>query len=459
MRVMPLLGTETEYGILAPRRPDLHPTLLSAAVVDAHAGPATLARPDPDDPLPIEDAHNRFLGNGARLYVDHAHPEYSTPEVTTARAALLADLAGDAIVARAAASAGERLGTPVRVFKNNTDGKGASYGYHENYLFSRSTPWERIVEGMLAFLVTRLVFTGAGRVGLGQASGTPGFQLSQRADFFEAITGLETTVRRPLVNTRDEPHADPRRWRRLHVIAGDANRSETSTLLKLGTASAVVTAIEADALRPPRLADPLGAVRTVSRDPSCTAALELADGRRLTAVEIQREYHAQVEAAACGEPEVNALWSETLDRLADDPTACSELDWVAKLTLMESFRRRDGLGWDHPRLAQLDLAWADLDDRASPYSALLRAGRMPRLTTDAEVAHAVDEPPHDSRAHLRGRLVTERLADVVGIDWSWMLLNSRSGRRRLRLDDPLAGTASDVAASGGLDAFVARLDR
>ncbi|NMD46186.1 MAG: proteasome accessory factor PafA2, partial [Propionibacterium sp.] len=177
---MPLLGTETEYGILAPKRPDLHPTLLSAAVVDAHAGPATLARLDPDDPLPIEDAHNRFLGNGARLYVDHAHPEYSTPEVTTARAGLLADLAGDAIVARAAASASDRLGTPVRVFKNNTDGKGASYGYHENYLFHRATPWERIVEGFLAFVVTRLVFTGAGRVGLGQASEGVGFQLSQR---------------------------------------------------------------------------------------------------------------------------------------------------------------------------------------------------------------------------------------------------------------------------------------
>ncbi len=455
---MPLLGTETEYGILAPKRPDLHPTLLSAAVVDAHAGPATLARLDPDDPLPIEDAHNRFLGNGARLYVDHAHPEYSTPEVTTARAGLLADLAGDAIVARAAASASDRLGTPVRVFKNNTDGKGASYGYHENYLFHRATPWERIVEGFLAFVVTRLVFTGAGRVGLGQASEGVGFQLSQRADFFEAITGLETTIRRPLVNTRDEPHGDSRRWRRLHVIAGDANRSETATLLKLGTASAVAAAIDAGALRPPRLADPLGAVRVVSRDLRCGEPLELVDGRRLTAIEIQREYHAQVEAAGLGDPETNTLWGRTLDRLADDPMVCPELDWVAKLTLMENFRVRDGYGWDHPRLAQLDLAWADLDDRTSPYAALVRAGRMPRLTADVDVERAIAEPPDDTRAHLRGRLVTERTSDIVGIDWSWVLLQTRAGRRRLRLDDPLADGVAAVEAAGGLDAVIAALN-
>lgn len=454
---MPLLGTETEYGILAQGRPDLHPTMLSAAVVDAHAGPATLARLDPDDPIPIEDAHNRFLGNGARLYVDHAHPEYSTPEVTSPRAALLADLAGDVIVARAAAVAGERLGTPVRVFKNNTDGKGASYGYHENYLFDRATTWDRIVEGMLAYLVTRLVFTGAGRVGLGQSSSSAGFQLSQRADFFEAITGLETTVRRPLVNTRDEPHADPRRWRRLHVIAGDANRSETSTLLKLGTAAGVVAAIGTGALRPPRLADPLGAVRTVSRDPSCSVVLELTDGRRMTALDIQRDYQAQVEASGYGDPEVSGLWAQTLNRLAVDPMTCVELDWVSKLTLMESFRRRDGIGWDHPRLAQLDLAWADLDDRASPYAALVRSGRIPRLTTDAEVERSVTEPPGDTRAQLRGRLVAERTSDVLGIDWSWILLQTRAGRRRLRLDDPLGGTVSAIAEAGGLDAAIATL--
>ncbi|MFT3860908.1 proteasome accessory factor PafA2 family protein [Micropruina sp.] len=448
---MPLLGAETEYGILAPGRPELHPSLVSAAVVDGYPGPGTRARVDDDGVVPLEDTHNRFLGNGARLYVDHAHPEYATPEVTTARAGLLADLAGDEVVRAGAQAATTALDTPVLVFKNNTDGKGASYGYHENYLLSRATAWEEIVEGFLPFVVTRLVFTGAGRVGLGQAGGSPGFQLSQRADFFEAITGLETTIRRPLLNTRDEPHADRSRWRRLHLIAGDANRSHTSTLLKLGTASAVLAAIEAGAVRPVRLADPLGAVQTVSRDVRCSALLELADGRRLSALGIQRDYHAQVQAAGFGDAEVLALWGSMLDRLAADPLSCGELDWVAKLNLMQSFRRRDGLGWEHPRLAQLDLTWAELSER-SPYEALLRAGRLPALVSDAEVRAAMAEPPSDTRAYLRGRLASERTSEVAAVDWTWLLLSGRRGR--MRLDDPFSGSASDVAASGGLDAYV-----
>jgi len=453
---MALLGTETEYGILAPQRPDLHPTVISAAVVDGYPGPGTLAQAERDAAIPLEDAYNRFLGNGARLYVDHAHPEYSTPEVTSARAALIADLAGDAIVACGAREASSTLGVPVRVFKNNTDGKGASYGYHENYLLRRSTPWQKVVEGFLAYVVTRLPLTGAGRVGLGQASEDPGFQLSQRADFFEAVTGLETTIRRPLVNTRDEPHADPGRWRRLHVIAGDANRSETSTLLKLGTAAAVLALIDAGLLHAIRLADPLAAVRIVSRDTRCRAQLDLADGRRLSALEIQQDYRAQVQAAGLGDPAVLEIWGQTLDQLTADPLQCDQLDWVAKLKLMQSFRRRDGLAWDHPRLAQLDLAWADLDERASPYSALVRARRMPRLVDDAEVRKAVSEPPDDTRAHLRGRLVGERPDRVHALDWSWVEVNTGVARRRLRMDDPFGHTAADVDEAGGLDALIAR---
>lgn len=448
---MPLLGTETEYGILTPGRPDLHPSVASAAVVEGHAGPGTRPRFEWDGPVPMEDAHNRFLGNGARLYVDHAHPEYSTPEVTNPHAGLVADLAGDAIVAQAARAAGRELDCPVRLFKNNTDGKGAAYGYHENYLLDRATPWERIVEGFLPFVVSRLPLVGAGRLGLGQTSAEPGFQLSQRADFFEAVTGLETTIRRPLINTRDEPHADRRRWRRLHVISGDANRSHTSTLLKLGTAAAVLAGIEADVIRPVRLADPLGAVRTVSRDLNCTAVLDLADGRRLTALELQADYRAQVQAAGLGDSDVLQLWGDTIDRLAADPLTCSELDWVAKLTLMQSFRHRDDLGWDHPRLAQLDLAYAELTDR-SPYAALVRAGRMPELVGEAEIARAMAQPPSDTRAHLRGRLAGERTSAVAAIDWSWVLLADR--RRRVPLNDPFGGTAADVASAGGLDAYL-----
>ena len=449
---MPLLGAETEYGILAPGRPDLHPSAVSAAVVHGYPGPGTRGRVEQAGEFPLDDAHNRFLGNGARLYVDHAHPEYSTPEVTSPWAALLADLAGDEIVRSGAATAEQRLGSPVRLFKNNTDGKGASYGYHENYLLARATPWERIVEGFLPFVVTRLPLIGSGRVGLGQRSESPGFQLSQRADFFETITGLETTVRRPLVNTRDEPHADPARWRRLHVIAGDANRSHTSTLLKFGTAGAVLAAIDAGAIRPVRLADPVGAVRSVSRDLTCTVRLKLADGRRLTALEIQSDYHAQVKSAGVGDPLILELWSDTLGRLAADPLGCAELDWVAKLNLIESFRRRDDLPWDHPRPAQLDLAYAELTER-SPYAALVRAGRMPELVGDDEVADAVERPPSDTRAYLRGRLVGERTAAVQSADWSWVRLADGRGWRSVDLSDPLKGSEMDVTEAGGLATY------
>ncbi len=452
MSAMPLLGTETEYGILASGRPDLHPSVLSAAVVDGYPGAGTKPRFEWEGAVPLEDAHNRFLGNGARLYVDHAHPEYATPEVTSPWAALVADLAGDAIVAQGATAAEISLGSPVRLFKNNTDGKGASYGYHENYLLDRVTQWERIVEGFLPFVVTRLPLIGAGRVGLGQTSAEPGFQLSQRADFFEAITGLETTIRRPLVNTRDEPHADRARWRRLHVIAGDANRSHTSTLLKLGTALAVLAAIDAGVITPVRLADPIGAVRTVSRDLTCTARLELFDGGSMTAIEVQADYRAQLQAAGLGDPDVLELWGDTLEQLSTEPLSCTALDWVAKLNLIQSFRCRDGLDWDHPRLAQLDLAYAELSER-SPYAALVRAGRMPLLVGEREVAEAIKSPPSDTRAYLRGRLAGERTTSVNSVDWSWIVLSDGRGRRRLDLDDPLVGTEQDVERAGGLSAY------
>ena len=210
---------------------------------------------------------NVILTNGARLYVDHAHPEYSSPEVTCALDAVRYDKAGEAVMAIAAQRATQSLGRSVRLYKNNTDGKGASYGTHENYLLQRSTPFDRIVTQFTAFLVSRQVITGAGRVGVGQSSQTPGFQISQRADFFEAEVGLETTLNRPIINTRDEPHADASRHRRLHVITGDANLSEISTYLKLGTASWVLRVIEAGELGADvRLDGPVAAMRTVSHD-------------------------------------------------------------------------------------------------------------------------------------------------------------------------------------------------
>lgn len=476
-----LIGIETEYGILAPEVPDLDPAVLSAAVVDSWDGPATHHEldgsfgPQPD-PVPLTDLHtdqnrthtmrsidvmslrkvltsvseepNRVLGNGARFYVDHAHPEYSAPEVTTAVEAVRYDLAGEAIVAGAAARAAEKLGTPVRIHKNNTDSQGSSYGCHENYLLARSVPWQQIVTGVTAFLVSRTVVVGAGRVGIGRYGERPGFQLSQRADFFETPEGIQTTRRRPIVNTRDEPHAPPAQWRRLHVITGDANRSPWSTWLKVGSAALVLEALAAGRLPELRLVDPVDALHTVSHDPSLSALLELEDGRRMTALELQWAY---LEAVAPPEPgsdgaRVLLAWAEVLDDLAADPGRCADrLDWVAKLQLLESYADRHRLPPDSPRFAQLDLAWAELGP-ASPFAVLSGAGRfrsVPGLARDGEdlaaaVARAVEAPPSDTRAWLRGSLVQHDPDAVVAASWDWMVVQNARGRHlRIDLSDPL----------------------
>src|SRR5215207_7749667 len=237
-----VMGTEVEYGISVPGQPTANPTTLSSQVVNAWA----VADNDLDEDTGMATV---ILTNGARLYVDHAHPEYSTPEVTNPRDIVLWDKAGEQVMAEAARRAASIPGNPtIQLYKNNTDGKGASYGSHENYLMDRKTPFIDIVRGLVPFFVTRQVFAGSGRVGIGVEGRTDGFQLSQRADFFEVEVGLETTLKRPIINTRDEPHADADKYRRLHVIIGDANLSELSTYLKVGTTSLVLALIEAKAL-------------------------------------------------------------------------------------------------------------------------------------------------------------------------------------------------------------------
>ncbi|WP_344740959.1 depupylase/deamidase Dop [Microlunatus spumicola] len=490
-----VMGIETEYGISAPAgrtgEDDLHPMQLSNHVVKAYgsgAGTSADGRPagwDYETESPLRDirgyevarssAHpdqltdsdlgmaNVILTNGARLYVDHAHPEYSGPEVTTALDVVRFDKAGDKVMAIAAQRASVYAGRQIRLYKNNTDGKGASYGTHENFLLQRSTPFDRVVTQFTAFLVTRQVFTGAGRVGIGQASQTSGFQISQRADFFEAEVGLETTLNRPIINTRDEPHADAAKHRRLHVITGDANLSETSTWLKVGTAAWVLRVVEAGTLGTDlRLATPVAAMRAVSHDLSCRVPLELADGRRMTAVEIQRVYLERCRALlaspaadglpAAGRAEAEALfaaWQETLDQLATDVTLLADrLDWVAKLALMESYRARDGLGWDAPKLAAIDLQYADVDPSRSLYAALAAKGRIRRLITDDEIEHARTHPPADTRAYFRGRVMELFGSSVVAASWDSVIFDvpDRPALQRVPLLDPLRGTAEQVGA-------------
>ena len=452
-----LLGTETEYGIAAPGRPDLDAHALSSLVVEACGVPAT--------PV-VEDSRHRMLGNGGRFYVDHGHPEYCTPETTSPTDALVWELAGDRIVAEAAAAVSDALGTPVRVFRNNTDGKGQSYGYHENYLLRRSTDWALVEEALPTLLVTRVLLAGAGRVGIGPASERPGFQLSQRADFFERVSGLDTTQRRGIVNTRDEPHALPRDWRRLHVIAGDATRSPFATWLKLGVLGLCLAVLEARALPPVRLADPVAAFRTVSRDLTLSEPLALAGGGTGSALHVQRLLldAAAAYAERTAFPEADALlaaWGEVLDDLAMSGTTgvADRLDWAAKLTLLEGYRARGGLGWDHPKLAQVDLAWAELGERGLA-ERLQAAGRLRPGPASGPVEAAMATPPTDTRAHTRGTWVREHVDHVVAAGWDSLLVRDSAGALHpLRMPDPFRHTAAGAEPGASADRLARSHDR
>ncbi len=464
-----VLGTETEFGISVRGRPGYNAVTASSLVVAAYAGPSRV-RWSYDDETPGRDARgfggssadfdtgmlNAVLRNGARFYVDHAHPEFSTPECFDALEGTLYDKAGEVILARAAAAAQSALGAGERVLihKNNSDGKGNSYGAHENYLVARSVPFGDIVAHLTAFLVTRQVFAGAGKVGSENGRPAVPFQLSQRADFFEEEVGLETTLKRPIVNTRDEPHADPDRYRRLHVIPGDANLSEKQILLKLGSTALVLAALEAGALGPPLvLEDPVGAMWRVSHDPGLRRTVRRRGGQTIAPLDVQREYLGRVAAyaAAAGagpvEAQVVALWEETLDALEADPlSTAGYLDWAAKLRLLEEYRERDGLPWTHPKLRLIDLQYHDVAPERSLHRRLVQAGRMERLFTDEQIARATAEPPERTRAYFRGRCLERFPEAVVAANWDSLVLDvGEAALRRVPMMDPLRGGREQVA--------------
>jgi proteasome accessory factor A len=346
--------------------------------------------------------------------------------------------------------------TPIQLYKNNTDGKGQSYGAHENYLMDRRTPFLDIIRGLVPFFVTRQVFAGAGRVGIGTDGRTQGFQLSQRADFFEVEVGLETTLKRPIINTRDEPHANPEEHRRLHVIIGDANLAELSTYLKVGTTSLVLAMIEARTLTQDlTIEESVEELQAVSHDPTLTHRVQLRDGRRLTALEVQQEYLAMARAhvAATGDDDpqthdVLARWAEVLEDLAIDPMRCADrLDWPAKLRLLEGYRKRDGLSWGDARLALVDLQYSDIRPDKGLYQRLVARGSMQTLVTEDEVTAAMGTPPADTRAFFRGECLRRYPAQVAAASWDSVVFDlGRENLVRVPTMEPLRGTREHVGA-------------
>jgi proteasome accessory factor PafA2 len=349
-------------------------------------------------------------------------------------------------------------GSQLVVYKNNSDGKGNSYGAHEKYLMDRAAPFSRIVAGVTPHFVTRQIFAGAGKVGAETAvhDGTHvDFQLSQRAEFFEEQVGLETTLKRPIVNTRDEPHADPHRYRRLHVIVGDANLAEVATLLKVGTTSLVLAMIEDDisGSRSLALADPVTAMHDVALDRNFTKPLPMEDGSTATALAVQWELFSLARKyaddrgldcmgdEAVGE-EVLKRWESVLHGLETDPMSLSrQLDWVAKLQLIEAFRERHGLDWDDQRLAAVDLQYHDLRPSRSLFARL----DTERLVTEESVVTAVTEPPRGTRAWFRGQCLKRWPAAVVTANWDSLVFDlGTDPLRRVPMMDPLKGTAEHV---------------
>jgi Pup amidohydrolase len=474
MAIPKICGIETEYGIVVQEAGDFNPILTSSLLINAYAKPIfKRVKWDYDEERPLRDARgfehaagdggveeetglvNVILPNGSRYYVDHAHPEYSSPECSNPRDAVIWDKAGERILEQSmeAVKAITPEGQRLFICKNNSDGKGNSYGCHENYLVDRRTPFPNLVKHLIPFFVTRQVFTGAGKVGAENSAEKADYQISQRADFFEVEVGLETTFKRPIINTRDEPHADPERYRRLHVIVGDANMAELPILLKIGTTSLLLQMIEDDFIADDMtLADPIHAMRAVSHDPSCRATIELRGGSSITAVDLQweylklaKKYSAENEGSSTTELVLDE-WERVLEGLERDPASLSsDLDWTAKLSVLEAYRERDNLPWDHSKLRLIDLQYHEVRRERSLYRKLLDSGKMNRVVTDAEIEWAVDHPPEDTRAYFRGECLRRFSSRIAAASWDSLIFDvGDDPLRKVPTMDPTRGTRALV---------------
>src|SRR5437660_11238465 len=443
-----VFGLETEYGITVDGAESVDVVAESIALVrsytehgalmkwdyghedphrDARGFRARELRQDVDESAYYEIDKNRpltfqeiksdlVLSNGARFYNDHAHPEYSTPECTTLREIAAQDKAGERILAECARRRNLKLPADqeVRLYKNNTDFIGHSYGCHDNYLMDRDVPWDRIVSAILPFLITRQIFAGAGKMGVEaeSASSQPGlYQISQRADFFSVVVSIDTMNRRPLINTRDEPHVDASRYRRFHVILGDSNMSEWATALKIGTTALVLDLIERGQAPQPEIAQPIDAHKSISRDQTYDWIIELKDGRKISAIEVQRLYlraASKLEEDSPNEDRQWILqeWENVLNDLQRDVmTTRDRVDWAAKKFLLSALQEEEKLSWGDPWLQSIDLEYHNVDLERGLYYELLRQGSMRRVVTEDEIKMSIFTPPETTRAFFRGRSV------------------------------------------------------
>ena len=392
---------------------------------------------------------NVFLQNGARLYLDvGSHPEYATPECDSVYDVVVHDKAGERILESLLESAEARLreegirGT-IYLFKNNTDSAGNSYGCHENYLTSRGDDLAYYAEVLIPFLVSRQIYTGAGKV-LQTARG-PLYSIAQRAEHIWEGVSSATTRSRPIINTRDEPHADAERYRRLHVIVGDSNMSEYTTFVKVGAAACMLRMLEDPGvvLRDMTLENPIRAIRDISHDMTCRRTIRLNNSREVSALDIQREYldralrYADSRGFPPFEQRALEMWEHCVTTLENDPMKLDrEVDWVIKYRLIEAFRARHGLSLGDARVQLLDLQYHDISRARSPFYKLQDRNLIERVCTDADIDTAVDTPPQNTRARLRGEFIRqakERKRDYT-VDWVHLKLNDQAQRTVLCKD-------------------------
>jgi proteasome accessory factor A len=392
---------------------------------------------------------NVFLENGARLYLDvGSHPEYATPECDAVTELVAHDKAGERILEALLGAAELRLheegiSGDVYLFKNNTDSAGNSYGCHENYLVARQGEFARMADVLIPFFVTRQIYAGAGKVLHGPRGAQ--FCLSQRAEHIWEGVSSATTRSRPIINTRDEPHADAERFRRLHVIVGDSNMSEFTTMLKVGVTDLVLRMVEENTvMRDLTLENPIRAIREISHDMSCRKKVRLATGRELSAIEIQTEYldRARRFFDRRGTDEFQARildeWTAALDALAQGAPErlARKVDWVSKYLLIEAFREKHQLALSHPRVTLVDLAYHDVNRNRGLYYLLERRGKMERVVTDKHIQRAMREPPQTTRARLRGEFIRQakqKRRDYT-VDWVHLKLNDQAQRTVLCKD-------------------------